>query len=327
MALFSPFILELIFALVIPSQTNLINQTEKKIQFKSARELNINDYGKHKIALYLNGTHSTATVNNLLNSFYTPENRPDTQLLQLSTNKIASFILEQRKLDVKNLVNNYYFGMSLNVTSDTKFYADLYFSTMAFHSSAIILNEITNLLLKFLTNDFNKTITTINAPISLNQTIIKGDDFISNLACIDVLPVSILNLINSEIVALIISLIAIHVTKERGNGFKSLQFISSTHFSTYWISNYIFDLSICLINIGTIVITIKLVDVLKNDPTNEINPIVIDNAIFYVLLLFFVSSLSWAPLAYIFSLIFKSDVVCFVILFIILSVAAFIDVN
>ncbi len=127
MALFSPFFLELIFALVIPSQTNLINQTEKKIQFKSARELNINDYGKHKIALYLNGTHSTATVNNLLNSFYTPENRPDTQLLQLSTNKIASFILEQRKLDVKNLVNNYYFGMSLNVTSDTQFYADLYF--------------------------------------------------------------------------------------------------------------------------------------------------------------------------------------------------------
>ena len=217
--------------------------------------------------------------------------------------------------------------MSLNVTSDTKFNADLYFSTMAFHSSAVIINEITNLLLKFLTNDLNKTITTINAPISLNQTITRGDDFISNLACIDVLPVSILNLINSVIVALIISLIAIHATKERENGFKSLQFISSTHFSTYWISNYIFDLSICLFNIASIVVTIKLVDVLKNDPTNEISPIVIDNAISYVLLLFFVSSLSWAPLAYVFSLIFKSDVVCFVVLFMLLSVAAFIDVN
>lgn len=196
---------------------------------------------------------------------------------------------------------------------------------MAFHSSSVIINEISNLLLVFLTNDFTKSITTYNSPISLNESSFKGNDFLQNLACIDVLPVSILNLINAEIIALIISLISIHITKERQNGFKTLQFISSTHYGTYWLSNYIFDLAICLFNIITMIVVLKLVDLIKNDPTNEINPIVTNSSILYVLLLLMVSSLAWPPLAYLCSFLFKSDIISFIVLFIVLSVAAFLD--
>lgn len=130
---------------------------------------------------------------------------------------------------------------------------------------------------------------------------------------------------SAEIVALIISLITIHVTKERENGFKNLQYISSTHFLTYWLSNFVFDFIICSFNIISIMSVLKLVDVVRNDPTNEIYPMVNNSSFFYTCLIFIISSLSWCPLAYLTSFIFKSDIMSFIVLFIILSVAAFLD--
>ncbi len=96
--------------------------------------------------------------------------------------------------------------------------------------------------------------------------------------------------------AFIISILVIHVSNERISGSKCLQLLSGTHFTTYWLSNYIFDLAICFLNIFSMLFVIKLVDFVKNDQTSEISPIASDDTFGYVWLLFLVSSFSWCAL-------------------------------
>jgi hypothetical protein len=92
---------------------------------------------------------------------------------------------------------------------------------------------------------------------------------------------------------------------------------------TYWIANHIFDLSICLFNIVTMVCSLKLINSVRDDSTVEIYSIGSDPQIGYFFLLLFLSAFSWTTLAYIWSLLFKSEIIGFVVLAIILGVAAF----
>ena len=118
---------------------------------------------------------------------------------------------------------------------------------------------------------------------------------------------------------------AIHVSAERINGSKSLQLLTGTHFLTYWLSNYVFDICVCLFNVCTILLSIKLVDAARNDPTSELRPIVSGDAFIITWILFLASSFSWCAFAYCSSLIFRSDIVAFIGVFLISSVAAFMD--
>lgn len=117
----------------------------------------------------------------------------------------------------------------------------------------------------------------------------------------------------------------IHVTRERVNGSKKLQLLNGTHFTTYWLSNYLFDLTTCFINISSMVFIIKMVDLAKNDPTTELSSIASSNSLGYFYLMLLISSLAWCSLAYVWSFLFRSDIISFVILFIILSLFAFLD--
>ena len=132
-------------------------------------------------------------------------------------------------------------------------------------------------------------------------------------------------MLNSLIVAFMISGIVIHVTRERTSGSKLLQLLSGTHYATYWFSNYIFDLSVFVFNFTTMTIVIKLVDIIKNDPTNETAPIANESAIYNLYFLFLISSFSCCTLAYIWSFFFKSDLISYITLAIILNVAGFMD--
>ena len=86
--------------------------------------------------------------------------------------------------------------------------------------------------------------------VASNDSLYAGNDFFQYLACVDVLPVSILNMLNSLVVSFIMSAIVLHVTKERLNGSKGLQLLTGCHPFTYWLSNYIFDMAICLFNVS-----------------------------------------------------------------------------
>jgi len=256
--LFLPAFLQCVFILLIPSKTNLINllggtQAEKK----GIYNLQTSNYGRFRLPYYLNGSYSIIPFKTLLYNFYTPFNRPGIELFELSTRNISEYVLEKRKTDLKYLVEDFFLGMNFNVTGIDKIYATLYFSSLALHSSAVAVNELSNLLLAYHTKSIRKTISTLNSPLASNDSLYTGNDFLEYLACIDVLPVSLLNMINSIIIAFIISALVISVSRERNSGSKSLQYLSRTHFITYWISNYLFDVCLCLFNLISRILYLK----------------------------------------------------------------------
>jgi hypothetical protein len=319
-----PLILESVFLQLIPSQTNLVNKFNNISQYLGSYELKISNYGKFNLPYYANSSYMIP-IDSLLTNFYTKKNRPGINLVELKYDNISKYVVDKRVQDVKNLASDYYVGMKLNLTESKRLNAQLYYSTLAFHSSAMIVNEYSNLLLAFLTKDFNKKIITFNSPLTSNDSLYNGDNFVEYLACIDILPISLLNMLNSLIVSFMISGLVIHVTRERTNGSKLLQYLSGTHYVTYWLSNYIFDLAICVFNFSTMIIAIKLVDLGKSDPSNETSPIAAESSIYSLYFLFLLSSFSCCTLAYIWSFLFKSDLISYITLAIILSVSSFLD--
>ena len=216
--------------------------------------------------------------------------------------------------------------MNLNMTNN-KLYATLFYNSMAFHSSANILNEIDNILLYLANgNSMANTITTINSPLSSNSSLSSTTSYLDAIACLDTLPASLLNFSNAIIVALMISFMVMHVARERTNGSKQLQMLSGIHFTLYWISNYLFDLIIYVFNISTMVFILKMVDLAKNDSTSEVNAVAGTDGLGYIYLLLLFSCFSWCTLAYIWSFLFKSDIIGFVVLAVVLGFAAFVDV-
>ena len=96
---------------------------------------------------------------------------------------------------------------------------------------------------------------------------------------------------------------------------------------TYWISNFIHDWPIFVFNIVSLMIVLLIMNAIKNDTTNEIYSIAGDSgsmALLFFLLI--VSSFSWISLAYVWSFFFKSDIVGFISLLILLSFISFLDV-
>lgn len=264
-----PPLLELFFTLLIPSQTYLINESNQKLEFSGKYELGINNYGPFRLPYFLNGSFSTQPIISLLRNFYDPANRPYVTLVELGDDDVPGFILNHRNQDINTLASDFYIGMSLNITGVDKFYSTLYYSTMAFHSSANAINEMTNMYLAFLTNNFSRRIVTYNMPLKSNDSLYYGDEFIKYLGCLDILPVSFFNMLNSLIVVIQIGLIVITVGRERISGSKSLQLLTGTRTLIYWISNYVFDVFILIFNFVSMIVVFKIIDLARNDPTNE----------------------------------------------------------
>ena len=286
--LFLPLTLEVIICCIIPSGTNLADSIiGTKNAGGASYNLQMENYESFIMPYSLNG--DSAMFQNLLSSFYTNSNRPGITIQNCTFDNVSSTVLQLRKDNIQNLVSNYYTGMSINIVNSTTLYANAYYSSFAYHSPGTIINEISNLILAYYSsNNLSQSIKTINKPItsSSSQT---GNSFLSFLPCLDTLPLSILNFINSIIVALIISIIVVHVGRERVNGSKGLQLLSGTHYFTYWMANHIFDLTICLFNILTMVFTLKIINSIRNDSSVEIYTIGSNQNISYFFLLLFIS--------------------------------------
>ena len=168
-------------------------------------------------------------------------------------------MLNLRHSNLKNIVFNYYLGAAFSI-SNQQLTAAIHYNTLAYPSSANILNEVDNLVLAVATN-FNASlkITTLNAPLAANDTLNSNGkiDFLDVLDCLDSLPGTVLNFVNALVSALIISLLVMHVARERTNGSKQLQLMSGVHYSTYWMANYLFDLILVFINVTLLVIILK----------------------------------------------------------------------
>lgn len=317
-------LLEGLMCYILPTGTNTIDKIGNTEKYLGLYNLEIENYQPYTMPY--NCINNSAQLNDLLKKFYTSSNRPGIKLDNLSNNSIAEYVLQKRKLDIRNLVGNYYTAMNFSIIDSSSLFTTIYYSTLAYHSSASMINEMSNLLLAFYnSNSLSKTITTYNAPIPGNDSLYTGNDFLKYLSCIDILPLSMLNYINGVILGFFISLFVVHVGRERVNGSKQLQLLSGCHFSTYWISNFIFDFFICFLNVVAIVGVIKLVDNIRNDPLSETYPIASYPTIIHLFLLLLLSSFSWIILAYVWSNFFKNEIIGFVILVVVLGMAAFMD--
>ena len=266
------------------------------------------------------------TVKLLLNSYFTKTKRPNINLLELDNQNVNEYVLNLREQDsYRNLVNNYFAGMILNYTN-SKLYSTLYFNSMALHSSASLINEINSIYLIMLTNDSSRSITTYNKPLEASQYLNNANYYDEFIGCLDVLPSSLISFLNSVIFAFFISILIMHLSRERCNGSKQLQMLSGLHYVTYWISNYLFDLLICLFNIVLMVIVLKIVASIQNDPSTELYALAGDgNTLGYFMLLLMFSSLAWCTYAYVWSFLFSTDILGFVISFIIFGLIGFLD--
>ena len=321
-----PFIMECVFTLIIPSNTNLVNLFAGQYKVVGNYRLDIAKYGRFHLPYFLNESEtSPAGGRSLLNNFYARRHRPTVELVKLNDSNVAGFVRAKRADAIGNLISDYYIGLGLFVKSPTKLSAHAYYSTLALHSSAVAVDEFSNLLLAFLTNSYNRSIRTTNAPISSYNSLYNGENYLEYLACMDVLPTSLIDMLNSIIIAFIASATVIHVTRERENGSKLLQSLSGASATVYWLSNYVFDMAVCLFNIATILFAMKLIAIVRNDPTNELAPISTNVSLSYVALLLVASSFTWCTYAYILSFFFKSDILGFIISMIVLCVASFLD--
>lgn len=146
---------------------------------------------------------STTFAQSVLSSYYTSVNR--LTLNQLTTDTVNEYVFGLRQASINNIIYQYYVGMSLNLTSNASLAATLYYSNLAYHSPANILNDLDSILLMIATGDTTRSISTTNIPLSSNDTLSAQASYLDVLACIDILPLSLLNFLNSIIIAFLIS--------------------------------------------------------------------------------------------------------------------------
>ncbi len=209
-----PLISEAILAAVIPGETNLINSLKGIVSNYGTNKLNLDQFQRQQIPYYVANDDSTLIT--ALNNYHI-NNVPNATWVKFNTDTINSFVLQQRKNNLSSFLYDYYVGVDLEYVS-SKVYATIHYSSLAFHSGASMLNTVDNLMLQIAAGDNSKSIQTKNCPISSTTSLSNSTNYLEILACLDSLPVSLLNFINSIIVAFIISVMVMSVTREKNNG-------------------------------------------------------------------------------------------------------------
>lgn len=330
-ALFGPLLLEIVFFSLIPSETNLISSlansfTGSHLGQQTAGssyryKLAIDNYHSYSAPYAINSSSSISYFVNSVSSM------PGVNLMAMNSNSINTNVLQLRKNNFTKFINDYFVGFSLNQYDEANLSANIYYSSLALHSSANILDQVDNWILQTAMNDSDYRIKTYNSPLPADTNALTGfATLLEILACLDILPLSLLNFIISLIAAFLVGIVGIHAIRERSNGSKQLQYLTGTHYSTYWISNYLFDWPILLYNILCICVVIVAVNAIKSDSSNELWSLASDPSTMWGLfLLLFFSSITWAPWAYAWSFLFKSEIIGFVFIFLMLGLLTYLD--
>ena len=216
LALFSsflPVVALTVLCSIIPGESNLINTLLGKV-FNTSNNLNSSQYGLQQIPYYIKD--NDATLTEIINENYA-NNISLATFIKYKNDTINEDILSKRKENTSAFINDYYLGMSLaNINGDI--FGVIKYSTLAYHSCAVALNIINNIILQAIPGFSQMSITTVNTPISPTSNVTGSSNFLEILACLDSFPVSLLNFIYSVIVAFIISIMVMNITREKTNG-------------------------------------------------------------------------------------------------------------
>ena len=322
-ALLLPVVFQLVICLAIPS-SSVLDKDLTEVRILGKTDLNINKYGP--VQLLYNNLNSSNQTDRLLVDFY--KHRASRLNIIKIDEDLGDYVSEEVSRDFTALYRQNFFGMSFELSETFDLNSSSitgYYSTMAYQSLGVIVNEMSNFLLFLLSGNQSRTISTFNSPLSSNSSKYFGDDFAKYLGCFDILPLSLFNFLTSITVAFIISFSLIHVAKETINRSKHLQLLSGSHQLTYWLSNYLFDMILCGYNVTLLVVVVWTAGGWRQD-NSDVVVLAAWPAIGYVMLVLAVSSLSWPLYGYCWCHCFKSDVTAFIVLWLLLCMAAFVDV-
>ena len=233
-------------------------------------------------------------------------------LLNVAGYSVNNYTLALRYQSTSSLYGTYYAGFELNLQSANKLYANVYYSTLAYHSAANMLADVDNLLMYYANGyDSSVTISTSNVPISSSSSSSSSSSggalsTVSNLTCFE--SGSLLATVNSLIVALVIALASVHVASERASGFKQLQLVAGTRPLAYWLANYLFDSLVVVFNVCGMVFALEMVGVAQGGGNGgQVTTIAGNVALLDLFLLLLVSCMSWTLCAYVWSSLLRSS--------------------
>ncbi|CAF4744310.1 unnamed protein product [Rotaria sp. Silwood1] len=282
-------------------------------------------YNPHTVITYSNNHDSNAQsrlITYLANTNAT--------IKQISTNTIVNEVVSQWNESEDIFVDKYQIGFGLlnNLTSSNQSLTfDVYFSTVNYHTMATSLSVATTSLFQFYANSSSKMIVTTNQPIlTRGEPLSEEDRFFQMIFCFDTLPLSLFNFINSVLAAVFIGILSSNSIRERLTHSKDLQLLTHLSKFTYWFSTALYDFSICLILCAILTIIVKIGAVYRVDSGAEVQIYITDQHMGYLFLMFILYSLASLPFIYVYSFIPGTELIGFIIFFIVNVLVCFLDV-
>ena len=116
----------------------------------------------------------------------------------------------------------------------------------------------TNLFQFYANSDGKRIVTTNQHIITYPRSSPYISEVLAVLYCFEVFPVALFSFLNSIIATIFIGILLLTLVNERLHHSKDLQLLTNLKKRVYWISNWIFDFTLCLILIGLLTIIIKV---------------------------------------------------------------------
>jgi len=255
---FLPILIEILAVSVFPTPQQIQASLAQNDRVPNAQVTLLPSlYNPHTIVTYSNNNGNNVQTNliNFLQGTGATVN-------QISTDTVLSYVTGRYLTSEDVFVNTYQmaFASYNNLTGiPPTLVFNSYFTTVNFHAMATSLSAASTNLFQFYANSAAKKIITTNQPILTTSTLFSASDLLFEfILCFDTLPLSLFNFINSVLGALFISILLIPLIQERITHAKDLQLLTNLTKRSYWFSNIIFDLSICIILCALLTITVKV---------------------------------------------------------------------
>ena len=255
---FLPILIEILIVSILP--------TPKQIQASLAQNDRIKDaqvtlvpsiYNPHTVVSYAN-----SNGNNARTHYMDYMQSTGATIDEISTDTVLTYVQDRHLASEDVFINKYQmaFGIySTTVASVPTLVVNSYFSTVNYHAMPISLSVGSTNLFQFYANSAAKKIITTNQPIlTTAASFTAGERFFEIIYCFDTLPLSLFNFINSILAALFLSILLVPLIQERISHSKNLQLLTNLSKKSYWLSNIIFDVCLCIILCIVLTIVIKV---------------------------------------------------------------------
>ncbi|CAF3456278.1 unnamed protein product [Rotaria sp. Silwood1] len=249
-----PLLIEIITISALPSPKDIQSSLLQNERIKDAQvTLLPSIYNPQTIVIYSNEVDNQ--IKGYLKNYLT---NMGANIDEIPTNNILDYVLSRNNVSYDTYVNKYQMGFSID-RRGTWPTLNVYFSTVNYHTIATSLSVATTCLFQYFSKSSLKSIQTINQPILTSSTSVTARSiFFDRIYCFDTVPLSLLNFINSFIASIFISILALNVIRERISHSKDLQLLTNTSKKLYWFSNFLYDLTLCLILSAILTIVVKV---------------------------------------------------------------------